>query len=383
MKAATVLENIDNQYPGLWQKLDEVVSAESYFQVFKQLSDNYSPTLTVSRVQGQLVGSLLDGAVGTASPVKIESNLRGSGTIGITVGGEPAPVWLSGHGDICSYLTGSWDGSGYELTPFCMHRASAGRRSAAALATPAGNGRLDHLAYGDMVTEEDGRITFETDVSDLPRWTRVVHHLPASWNQESDEFHGFIDNQGTCAALILAAGVLSHFDVNILLLMNDEEEGPVDMGNQGFSRAMQRLLNRTPTNQLPELVIVSDMHQQESRLKAGESSLFGKGALYAGAASGARGAVTPPQLVSFTRDLAAELISYDIQLTENDGYVSRSDDVSAMQYTQNINLIGFPGSYPHFDLPPTARCGDLVQLTRTLIVYSLVAQEETWRNLYL
>jgi len=76
MKAATVLENIDNQYPGLWQKLDEVVSAESYFQVFKQLSDNYSPTLTVSRVQGQLVGSLLDGAVGTASPVKIESRLQ-------------------------------------------------------------------------------------------------------------------------------------------------------------------------------------------------------------------------------------------------------------------------------------------------------------------
>jgi hypothetical protein len=383
MKAAAALEHIDNRYPGLWKKLDEVVTAESYFHVFKQLSDNYSPTLTVSRVQGPLVASLLDGAVGSAGPVKIESNLMGSGTIGIGIGDEAAPVWLSGHGDICSYLTGSWDGSGYELTPFCMHRASAGRRSAAALATPTGQGRLAHLAYGEMVTDEDGRITFETDVSDLPRWTRVVHHLPASWNQESDEFHGFIDNQGTCAALILAARVLSHFDVNVLLLMNDEEEGPVDMGNQGFSRAMQRLLNRTPTNQLPELVIVSDMHQQESRLKAGESTLFGKGALYAGAASGARGAVTPPQLVSFTRDLAAELSSYDIQLTENDGYVSRSDDVSAMQYTQNINLIGFPGSYPHFDQTPTARCTDLVQLTRTLIVYALIAQEETWRNLYL
>ena len=383
MKATTALEHIDSRYPGLWQKLEEIVTAERYFQVFKSLSDNYSPTLTVSRVQGRLVTSLLNDQIGNASQVQINTNLRRSGTIGISVGNELAPIWLSGHGDICSYLTGSWDGSSYDLTPFCMHRAGSGQRTAVALAAPVGMGGLDHLAYGDMVTDEDGRVTFETDVKDLPRWTRVVHHLPATWNRESDELHGFLDNQGTCAALILAARVLSHYDVNVLMLMNDEEEGPVDKGNQGFSRAMQRLLNRTPAGQLPELIIVSDMHQQEGRLNTGEAMLFGQGALYAGAASGARGAVTPPQLVAFTRELAAGLTSYDIQLTENDGYVSRSDDVSAMQYTQNVNLIGFPGSYAHFDRTPTARCYDLVQLTRTLIVYALIAQNEAWRRFYL
>lgn len=383
MNAKTAIQQIENRYSGLWQKLEEIVTAENYFPIFKRLSDNYSPTLTVSRVQGPLVKSMVEEECGDVSPIQVEANLRGSGTIGIMVGAKPAPVWLSGHADICSYLTGSWDGSRYDLTPFCMHRAGSGRRAAVALSSPTGWGGLDPIAHGDMVTDEDGRVYFETDARDLPRWTRIVHHLPATWQQDSDEMHGFIDNQGTCAALVLASRVLSHYDVNVLLLLNDEEEGPVDRGNQGFSRAMGRLMNRTPHNQLPEMVLISDVHQQESRVKDGEPTLFGQGALYSGCSSGARGAVTPPQLVAFTRELAADLAPYGIRLKENDGYVSRSDDVSALQYTQNINLIGFPGIYPHFDRTPMARCLDIVQLTRTLVVYALIAQDEVWRRAYL
>ena len=383
MNAITVIQQIENRYPDLWQRLEDIVTADNYFQIFKQLSDNYSPTLTVSRVQGSLVNSMLSGDCGDVSSVQVVPNLRGSGSIGIKVGAEPAPAWLSGHADICSYLTGSWDGSWYDLTPFCMHRAGPGRRAAVALSAPEGSGGLNHIAYGDMVTDEEGRVFFESNARNLPRWTRIVHHLPATWEQDSDEIHGFIDNQGTCAALVLVARVLSHYKVNALLLLNDEEEGPVDKGNQGFSRAMGRLLNRTPHDQLPEMVLISDAHQQESRVKAVEPTLFGQGALYTGGSSGARGAVTPPQLLAFTRELATELANYGIKLKENDGYVSRSDDVSALQYTQNINLIGFPGIYPHFDQTPTSRCSDMVHLTRTLVIYALIAQDAEWRRVYL
>jgi hypothetical protein len=383
MKAKEAIQQLESRYDGLWRQLEEIVTADNYFKLFKELSDNYSPTLTVSRVQGPLVKSLLAGTTGKTSSVRIESSLRGSGTIGVLVGQEPAPVWLSGHADICSYLTGARDGDRYEVTPFCMHRADPGRRAAVALDAPDGRGSLTHLATGEMVTDEDGRITFETDHHDLPLWTRVVHHLPATWDQDSDEIHGFIDNQGTCAALLLAARVLSRYQANVLLLLNDEEEGPVDMGNQGFSRALGRLLNRTPYDSLPETVLVSDVQQQESLIRTGQPTLFGQGALYGGLASGARGAVTPPHLLAFTRDLAGELATYDIKLTENGGYVSRSDDVSAMQYTQNISLIGFPGIYPHFDRTPTARCSDIVHLTKTLVVYALIAQDPTWRQAYL
>ncbi len=380
MNATAVVQQLDARYPGLWKLMDELITAEDYFQLFKKLSDNYSPTLTVSRVQGPLVASMLAEFSDKHSPVSVSRSLRGSGTIGVTVGTEPAPIWLSGHADICSYLTGPRQASGYGLTPFCMHRAAAGRRAAVAVSAPEGKGSLTHIAEGEMVTDEEGNVFFETDAPDLPLWTRVVHHLPASWDRESDEIHGFLDNQGTCAALVLAAKVLSHFDANVLLILNDEEEGPVDKGNQGFSRALTRLLNRTPYELLPQMVLVSDVHQQEKRIAANKSPLFGQGATFTGASSGTRGSVTPPQLLVFTRELASELAPLGIQLVENDGYVSRSDDISAMQYTQNLSLIGFPGIYPHFNRTPTARCGDLVHLTKVLVVYALIAQNEAWRQ---
>ena len=112
MGAKESVQQLDKQYSGIWQRLEEEVTAVNYFNLFKQLSDNYSPSLTVSRVQGPLVESLL-----ADTNVNVDRNLRKSGTIGVTVGQEPAPIWLSGHADICSYLTSPWDGSGYPLTP--------------------------------------------------------------------------------------------------------------------------------------------------------------------------------------------------------------------------------------------------------------------------
>ncbi len=382
MDAKSAIDQLEQRYPGLWRRLEETVTREDYFRLFQALSDNYSPTLTVSRVQGPLVEALLADLRGD-NPVTVSRSLRGSGSIGVQLGREPAPVWLSGHADICSYLTGDQREDRYALTPFCMHRAAAGRRAAVALAPSALPGSLAKLADGEMITDDAGHVTFETDERDLPRWTRVVHHLPAFWDRPSDAFHGFIDNQGTCAALLLAARVLAHYPVNVLMLLNDEEEGPVDKGNQTFSRALTRLLNRTPYSDLPEVVFVSDVHEQESRIRAGIDPLFGKGALYSGVSSGARGAVTPPHLLGFTHELAGELARYGVMLTENDGYVSRSDDISAVQYTQNINLIGFAGVYPHFDRTPTAYCSDLVNLTRTLVVYAMIAQDPEWRRMYL
>lgn len=378
MNASTYLQKIEQNYADIWKRMEEEITAVSYFNLFKQLSDNYSPTLTVSRVQGPLVESLL-----ADSNVKVDRNLRKSGTIGLTIGQEPSPIWLSGHADICSYLTGQWDGSGYPLTPFCMPRARPGRRPAVALGSPDNHTPLARLAEGKMVTTDDGQTFFATKEPGLPAWTRVVYHLEATWDQESDKIHGYIDNQATCAALILAARVLSHYKVNALLLLNDEEEGPVDKGNQSFSRAMQRLLHRTPHTQLPDMVIVSDGHMPPGVDPDDDASIFGQGALYGGLSSGARGAVVPPQLIQFTRELAPELAAHGIKLSENSGYISRSDDISAMQYTQNVVLIGFAGTSSHFDLTPTMLCSDLVNLTKTLVIYALIAQDAAWRTRYL
>lgn len=382
-EARKSINTILQPYEGLFERLDRMVTPEACFDLFASLSDNYSPTLTVSRVQGPLVEALLAEGVGSASPVRVERSLRRSGTIGVIVGEEPAPIWLSAHADICSYLTGAWNGNAYPLTPFCMHRARPGRRPAWAVAAPDGAGPLQRLAAGAMVTDEQNRVFFETERRDLPLWTRVVHHLPASWDRTSDEIHGFIDNQGGSAAMLLAARVLSHFKANALLLLNDEEEGPVNIGNRAFSRAHTRLLHRTPHDLLPEMTVIVDAQQQEGQLESGHPTSFGRGATFSGAASAARGAVTPPQLLAFTRELAGELAGRGIALSENPNYVSRSDDVSALFYTQNVSVIGFPGAYSHFDRTPVARCGDLVHLTKVLVVYVLVAQDPAWREAYL
>lgn len=377
MQTRANLQQMEQRYTGVWERMEAEITAVSTFNLFKQLSDNYSPTLTVSRVQGPLVASLL-----ADTRVKVDPSLRKSGTIGLTIGQEPAPVWFTGHADICSYLTGNWTGSGYPLTPFCMTRADPGARTAVALSSPTQSAPLTKLAYGEMITHPDGSTFFATDNPNLPLWTRVVYHIDAAWDRDTDEMYGYIDNQATCAALILAARVLAHYDANVLLLLNDEEEGPVDKGNQGFSRAMLRLLNRTPLDHLPDAVINGDVHQAESRPDEGRDSLMGQGALFTGASSLTRGAVTPPQLLDFTRDLADELAPHGIQLRENDSYVGRSDDISAMQFTQNVILLGFAGTSSHFNRTPTMRCGDLVNFAKTVVVYALLAQDPAWREAY-
>ena len=378
-----ILAQTLGRYPHAIDTIDRLITREGYFDIFKQLSDNYSPTLTVTRVQGPLVDSIVERGQGDQQRIAVSRSLYRSGSIAVKVGhGRPA-LWMSAHADICGYLTGAWDGTGYPLTPFCMHRASPGRRAAMALAAPNGAGSLEHLAAGDMVTAESGDVRFECDRDDLPLCTRVVHHQPAEWDRESDRMVGFIDNQAGSAAMLLAAQALSHFDANALFLLNDEEEGPVDKGGQGFSRAATRLLHRTPLDELPNYVVVTDGHEQETALKHGAPTLFGKGAAITGLSSQARGAVTPPQLLDFTRAFARELGAHGIRLVEHSSYVGRSDDISALQFTPNVSLIGYPAAYAHFDKTPFAHVGDLVDLTKTLVLLALAAQDSDWQDRYL
>src|SRR5262249_38401922 len=315
--------------------------------------------------------------------IRSDRSLYRSGSIAVRVGhGRPA-LWLSAHADICGYLTGVWDGASYPLTPFCMHRASPGRRAAVALAAPDGPGPPARLAGGEMVTLESGDVRFECDRADLPLCTRVVHHQPASWDRASDRMIGFIDNQAGSAAMLLAAQALSYFDANALFLLNDEEEGPVDKGGQGFSRAATRLLHRTPLDELPSYVVVTDGHEQETALAHGARTLFGHGATFTGMSSRARGAVTPPQILAFTRVFADELRVCGIRLVAHGGYVGRSDDISALQFTPNVSLIGYPAAYGHFDKTPFSYVGDLVHLTKALVLLALVAQGSDWQARYL
>src|SRR5258706_6944906 len=169
------------RYPSALSTLERLITGEAYFEIFKQLSDNYSPSLTVARVQGPLVDTIIKQGVGEQRRISVDRSLHHSGSIAVKVGDARPALWLSAHADICSYLTSGWDGSGYPLTPFCMHRVTPGRRAAVALAAPEGDGPLERLAMGEMITLESGEGRFRDQRGGLPLCTRGGHPPAAAW----------------------------------------------------------------------------------------------------------------------------------------------------------------------------------------------------------
>ena len=81
--------------------------------------------------------------------------------------------------------------------------------------------------------------------------------------------------------------------------------------------------------------------------------------------------------------VAGELGACGVRLVEHGSYVGRSDDISALQFTPNVSLIGYPAAYAHFDKTPFSHVSDLVHLTKALVLLALVAQGSDWQARYL
>jgi hypothetical protein len=390
MNTQTLITQALSPYPGLFDRLERLITPERAFACFKLIADTYAPTLTVRYTRGPVIKALLDEAKsqGWCGPnVTFRRNYLSTGNVALEFGTQPRkPVWAMAHLDIISFLTGSRQGNRYKVTPFCEPRQSNGVREALALAFSAETGGLVELARGRLISEDNGKSNFfETGTPDLPLATRVVYASEAEWDRASGMVYGTVDDAFGCAALVMAAMALSHYSAEALIILTDEEEGVVAPGNRAFSRASTRLLNRIAPERLPDLITITDLHEDVADLFAGNfnTGRFGQGALFAAFASGAKGGVTPPHLLSFQRELAGYLGEHHISLQENPGYVSRSDCVSAMLATPNVSLIGFPGAYSHFADTPRAHISDLVSLAKVMAVYILVAQHAAWRELYL
>ncbi len=380
-----LLDEVWARYPSLFQSLDGWITAERGFSIFKRLADTYSPTLTVSYTRGPVVETLLQ-ASGAGASHTFHRNLRGSRNVVVEFGQAAAkPIWCIAHLDFISFLTADWQDGRYPLISYCEPRQSPGARDAIALNFDPASGGLVESARGQIVLDNDEKFWFETDNSQLPYLTRVMYASQAEWDRESGMVYGTVDNAFGCAAFVLAAQVLSHHSVEALFVFADEEEGVVDTGNQAFARGSDRLFRRTPVDQLPDLVLVTDLHAQgdASLGSTVDTSRFGRGALFTGVTSRARGGMTPPHLLEFQRSLAKSLDKQGVRLLEEVGYVSRSDCVSAMMVTPNVLRVGFAGAYSHFDQTPRAHIEDLLHLAKSIVAWVIVAQSEAWRARYL
>jgi putative aminopeptidase FrvX len=372
-------------YPSLFEMLEQHVTPERGFDLFKRLADTYAPSLTARFTRGPMIDSMLQ-EVEAGPHLTFHPNYQRSGNVVLEIGkrAEKA-IWCMAHLDFISFLTGEWTGGRYPLTSYCEPRQQPGRYDAIALQYDPDRHAMTEVAQGQLVMDESGKFWFECDNATLPPQTRVMYATQAEWERETGVVYGAIDDAFGCAALILAAQVLSHFPVEALFVLPDEEEGVVEKGNQAFARGSARLLQRTPPHQLPDLVIVTDVHEPSAEAPTGTADglPLTRGALFNGEASKARGGITPPHLLHFQRQLAQSLGQQGVQLREDTGYVGRSDCVSAMMATPNVLRVGFAGAYSHFDQTPRAHIDDLVHLAKSIAAWVVVAQSEEWQERYL
>ena len=387
----TLINDSLTPFANLFEKMNQIITPQRGFDLFKALADTPAPSLTVSYTRGPVLEQFIDQAKaqGHCGPnLTLDLNARSTGNATLSLGAQTQKlVWSMAHMDNISFLTGDYADGRYPLTPFCEARQTDGRRPAQALGYSHETGSMETIATGWLSSEPSGHF-FEPDdtgSTNLPPATRIVYSSNAEWDRASGLVTGAIDNAFGCTALILSALVLSHFDVQSLFLLTDEEEGVVAAGPPAFSRGATRLLNRLPPTEFPDLITISDHHEEVNALMQGELNLdwFGNGALFGAFASGTKGGVTPPRLLACQRALAGYLSEREIRLNENSGYISRSDCVSAMMATPNVALVGYPGAYSHFIDTPRAHIDDLVDLAKTLVVYHLVAQNAEWRRVVL
>jgi hypothetical protein len=387
-----MIEKSLRRYTDLFERMDTVITPEAAFRVFQQLADTYAPTLTARYTRGLRIQRILEDMKGVGSlrdKLLLDLNFRKTGNVAITLGTqEVKPIWAFAHLDNISYLTGPKVDGLYALTPFHEPRISDGERDGVALGYDDSSQRLRIIAEGTIITSQAGAHSeFRTEEDDLPPATRVVFQTEASWDRNTGMLYGSVDDAFGCAALVMCAIVLSSLDVDALIVLTDEEEGVVGVGNTAFARGSQRMISRTDANELPAIMSVTDLHEVSPSVDDNGEIIevpgCGEGALFAGFASGTRGGVTPPHVLAAMREVSGWINGKGILLRENQSYVSRSDCVSAMMATQNVILMGFPGAYSHFENIPRAHINDLVALSKSLTVLIAAAQSSDWRKHYL
>jgi hypothetical protein len=378
------LKGIDEQ---LFVRLQQDITCERLYRYLKPLADTPAPSQTVSQTRAQVLEGLLreDGLL-AHSNLHYDRNYRKTGNAAILLGKDDCrkQVWMLAHLDVVSYFVHPPRDGRYPLVPYCYHLMPAGRRAEGqVLEFSLETRKYEVAAYGEIVTEADGSVFFEPRPQAVLRaGQRVCFHSEMTWDRESGQVRGCLDDAGGAVPLTLAAGFLADYDVELLLGLTDEEEGPGGVGSQTFCRGGPRLLRFFDQ---PDLVIDSD-GQAATAPREGNPPLGlapGDGACFAEQASKARGTITPPHLYELQRQLGQELAAEGIHLRENrGGYVSRTEGgVSAMLRTPNVVLLGFLSDNAHFETDVgSANIHDLVDLARAAVCYALLTRTEIWQE---
>ena len=368
--------------PDLDARLSDVITPERALRYLTALEAVPCPSQTARWTRIPVVERLLrdEGMLGEPG-VRWDASVGQSGNAALLLGARDRAkrVWLLSHLDQISYLLNPGDGERYPLTPICYHMQQEPSRPALALRFDLASQALVMAAKGAIEVTGPHAAFVPEALTELRAGTRVVYANDLTWDAASDELRGHLDDTVAVTASLLAANVLRHYPVEVLVGLTDEEEGPPGDANQSFGRGGRRLASLFPA---PRVAIVSDVHEAETmRHGPGPRNLQpGDGATFAERSSNGRGSVTPPHLYAWQQHLALALEQRGIRLRENwGGYVSRSEDINATAVTPNIALIGILCSNRHYaEAQPAAALSDVVDLAKVMVAYTLLAHSAVW-----
>ncbi|CAA9582178.1 MAG: hypothetical protein AVDCRST_MAG19-4159 [uncultured Thermomicrobiales bacterium] len=376
-----ILRTLDD-VPALFARLEREITAERAHRYLAALESVPAPSQTARWGRVPVVERLLreDGVL-DGPRVGWEPDFAAGGNAALTLGveGRAKRVWLLAHLDQISYALDPGDHPTYPLVPLCFHMQRGGRHPALAVGHDLATGTVVVHARGEIVVDGPSIAFHAADDRPLGPGTRVVYDPQLAWDPGTGALAGQLDDTVACAAMLLAAGVLRHYPVEVLIGLTDEEEGAPGDANQSFCRGGRRLVRFFDP---PALAIVSDVHESEAMIRGpGPRDLRpGDGAVFAERSSSGRGTVTPPLLYAFQQAMAESLGERGVLLRENwGGYVSRSEDINATILTPNIALVGFLCSNRHYAADrPRAHMDDLLHLARVFVCYTLLAHSDLW-----
>lgn len=370
--------------PELDGRMAEIITPERALRYLSALEAVPCPSQTARWTRIPVVESLLreEGVLDEVG-AHWDANVGQSGNAVLLLGARDRAkrVWLLSHLDQISYLLNPVDGGGerYPLTPICYHMQTEPSRPALALHFDLARQTMVVAARGTIEVAGSQAAFVPDSPTELRAGTRVVYDSDLAWDEASDELRGHLDDTVAVTASLLAANVLRHYPVEVLVGLTDEEEGPPGDANQSFGRGGRRLASLFPA---PRVAIVSDVHEAETmRHGPGPRDVQpGDGAMFAERSSNGRGSVTPPPLYAWQQHLALALKQRGIRLRENwGGYVSRSEDINATAVTPNIALIGILCSNRHYaEARPAAALSDIVELAKVMVAYTLLAHSAAW-----
>ena len=246
------------------------------------------------------------------------------------------------------------------MIPYCNHGAEIEHAAIGLRYEPSANklqqiaeGVIKNVNHGDDVVPHFFAIKGSVQPGD-----RIVYHHPLKI--EGDIARGSLDNSAGATACLLAALALCQVApaVPVAFVFTDEEEGP-PASNSTFGRGARRLSGMFDS---PDLCVVVDGHDVSQQCSIGD------GAVFAEKASPSKGGgIVPPHVYATFRLLAHDMVARGVDVTENLGHVSRSDDVACIEVTPNILLLGYPVSDPHFNQAvPAVSLSDILNLSKAI-----------------